>query len=181
MKPFISLMMLFFISLMAAQCNPAISPSQKQGITASDIFARVTTENGAVYMTLNNDGQSDDALIGAKTDVAKTVELHETKIDENDVMKMQPVANIPIPAGGSVTLKSGGLHVMLIDMQKELAPGDKINLTLTFEKAEPMTVEAEVRAGTMMNQMEHNQTEEHGDHNQDDTGHGEHEHEPSQN
>lgn len=127
-------------------------------ITISDTAARATTENGAVYMTLKNEGAEDDALVGAKTDVAKTVELHETKMDENDVMKMSPVPNIPIPAGGSVTLKPGGLHVMLIGMQKELAAGDKISLTLTFEKAGPMTIEAEVKDMEMMGKMEHNQS-----------------------
>jgi copper(I)-binding protein len=68
-------------------------------------------------------------------------------------MQMHPVPNIPIPAGGSVTLKPGGLHVMLIGMQKKLAPGDKFSLTLTFEKAEPMTVEAEVKEGDTMGEM----------------------------
>jgi hypothetical protein len=173
MKNFIYLTILLVFSVMAAQCGPAATPSQ--GVTVSDIFARVTTENGAVYMTIKNGGQSDDTLVGAKTDVAKTVELHETKMDENDVMRMQPVPNIPIPAGGSVTLQPGGLHVMLIGMQKELAPGDKISLTLTFEKAGPMTVEAEVREGTSMGQMDHGGSEEQGDHNKD-TEHGEHDH-----
>jgi copper(I)-binding protein len=64
---------------------------------------------------------------------------------------------------------------MLIDMQKELAPGDKISLTLTFEKAGPMTVEAEVREGTSMGQMDHGGSEEQGDHNKD-AEHGEHDH-----
>ena len=164
MKNFIYLTVIFIFSVMAAQCSPVAAPSQAQAVIVSDIFARVTTENGAVYMTLKNDGQSDDILVGAKTDAAKTVELHETKMDENDVMRMQPVPNIPIPAGGSVTLQPGGLHVMLIDMQKELAPGDKISLTLTFEKAGPMTVEAEVLEGTSMGQMDHGGSEEHGEH-----------------
>jgi copper(I)-binding protein len=153
MKNLMVLMILLVVLTLAAQCGPAASPAQEQGVTASDIFARVTTENGAVYMTLQNDSSSDDALIGAETDVAKTVELHETKMDENDVMQMRPVANIPIPAGGSATLQPGGLHVMLIDMQKELAPGDKFSLTLTFEKAGPITVEAEVKEGDMMGEM----------------------------
>jgi copper(I)-binding protein len=53
-------------------------------------------------------------------------------------------------------------------MQKELAAGDKISLTLTFEKAGPMTIEAEVKEGEMMGHMEHDGTEEptaeHGEH-----------------
>lgn len=173
MKNFLSLTILLVFSAMAAQCGPAAAPPQAQTVTVSDIFARVTTENGAVYMTLKNNGQSDDTLVGVKTDAAKVAELHETKIDENDVMRMQPAPNISISAGGSVTLQPGGLHVMLIDMQKELARGDKISLTLTFEKAGPMTVEAEVREGSSMGQMDHGGSEEQGDHSKD-SEHNEH-------
>jgi hypothetical protein len=110
-------------------------------------------------MTLKNEGTDNDALIGAESDVAKMVELHETTMGEGDMMKMSPVATIPIPAGTSVKLEPGGLHVMLIDMQKELTPGDKIKLTLKFEKSEPMTIEAEVKEGEMMGQMEHGHAE----------------------
>jgi periplasmic copper chaperone A len=145
--------------VVAAQCASVSAPVQlntadESGITVSDVSVRATTENGAVYMTLSNTGASDEVLLGATTDVARTVELHETTMDENDQMKMRPVVNIPIPAGGSVTLKPGGLHVMLIGLQKQLAPGDKISLTLNFERAEPMTVKAEVREDQMM--MKHN-------------------------
>ncbi len=166
MKNFIYLTILLAFTMLAAQCGPAAS-SPQAGITISDISSRVTTQNGAVFMTIKNGGSSDDALVGAKTDVAKTVELHETKMDENDVMKMSPVPNIPILAGGSVTLKSGGLHVMLIGMQKELAVGDKFSVTLTFEKAGPMTIEAEVKDAAMgqMDQMDHSGDAEHGEHN----------------
>lgn len=163
MKNLIYVTILLIFTTMAAQCGPAASSSQEGGINVSDISARVTTQNGAVFMTIKNGGSSDDALVGAKTDVSKTVELHETKMDENDVMTMSPVPNIPIPAGSSVTLKSGGLHVMLIEMQKELAVGDKISLTLTFEKAGPMTIEAEVKDAAM-GQMDHGGDAEHGEH-----------------
>ena len=157
MKSFISLIILLSLSLLAAQCSPAAS--QEGTVTASDISARITTENGAVYMTLKNDTQSDDALLGGQTDIARAVELHESKMAENEVMQMQPVANIPVPAGGSVALQPGGLHMMLIDIQKELGPGDKFNLTLNFEKAGAMTVEAEVMEGS----MSHNMGEEQAD------------------
>ncbi len=174
MKPLISLTMLFLLSLAVVQCAPAAAPSPAGGVTASDIFARITTANGAVYMTLTNDSQNDDALVGAKTDVAKTVELHETKMDENDVMQMQPVTTIPIQAGGSVTLKPGGLHVMLIGIQKEMAPGDKFSLTLTFEKAGPLTVEAEVREGNVM--MEPHMGSDQPEHDMGREGHQDHQH-----
>ena len=95
-------------------------------------------------MVLMNEGGVGDALIGAKTDVAEVVELHETKM-EGDVMKMGPVSKVEIPAGGSAALQPGGLHVMLINLQEQLVPGEKIKLTLNFEKSDPLTIEAEIR------------------------------------
>lgn len=101
--------------------------------------------NSAVYMKISNPGQQADRLVSAKADVAKTIELHET-IMEGDVMKMQPVAGgIEVPAGGSVELKPGGLHVMLIGLTKDLNVGDKFPVTLQFEQGGTLTVEAEVR------------------------------------
>lgn len=113
--------------------------------------------NGAVYMTLMNEGGSDDTLLSAETDVAEVVELHESKIVD-DVMKMSPVANIAVPAGGTAKLEPGGLHVMLIDLKEELKPGNKISLTLNFETSGPMTIEAEIHemGEAMEHNMEHN-------------------------
>ena len=68
-------------------------------------------------------------------------------------MKMSPVPNIPVPAGGSATLQPGGLHVMLMGLNRELAVDDKFNVTLNFEKSGPQTIEVEVR-DSIMGQME---------------------------
>lgn len=101
--------------------------------------------NSAIYMELTNGGQEADRLVSAQADVAKTIELHET-IMEGDLMKMQQVqGGIEVPAGGTVELKPGGLHVMLIGLTKDLNVGDKFPVTLQFDKAGAITVEAEVR------------------------------------
>jgi periplasmic copper chaperone A len=69
----------------------------------------------------------------------------------NGVMQMRELANgLPIPSGGSVALKPGSYHVMLIGLKKPLAPGETISLTLTFEKAGNISVTVPVQAmGTM--------------------------------
>lgn len=130
------------------------------GIMIMEPMARAGGPNGAVYMKLMNNGSSDDALIGGSTDVAEVVEIHESIMDGN-TMKMRPVEKIAIPAGGSATLEPGGLHVMLIGLKKELAQGDKISLTLNFEHAAPLTIEAPVMMGAGMNMGNMQQ----GDHN----------------
>jgi copper(I)-binding protein len=156
---------LLVIALIAAQCGSGATSegSAAQGgnepeITIVEPYARAAIPNGAVFMELMNEGGSDDVLVSAETDVANTVELHESKMDEEGVMKMSPVPNIPVPAGGAATLQPGGLHVMLMGLNRELAVGDKFSVTLNFEKSGPKTIEVEVR-DSIMGQMEHNDGE----------------------
>lgn len=99
--------------------------------------------NSAAYMRLVNTGTQADALVGASTDVAKIVEIHNVKM-ENGVMSMFPVEQIEIPAGGSVDLQPGGFHVMLIDLNKDLNAGDKVDLTLKLASGKEIKVTAPV-------------------------------------
>ncbi len=100
--------------------------------------------NGAVYVTVTNRGGSPDALVGAAADVAASVELHET-VHEGGVMKMRPLPRLEVPAGGRLEMKPGGYHIMLLGLKRDLHPGDTVAVTLTFEKAGSMTIEAPVR------------------------------------
>jgi copper(I)-binding protein len=119
-------------------------------MTATDAWARPSTSMdlaGAAYVTITNGTGTDDALVGASSPAAQTVEVHETVAGDSGMMGMQPVGSVPIPAGGALELKPGAYHIMLIDLTQELKAGDTIQLTLTFEKAAPVTVTAEVRPG----------------------------------
>lgn len=100
--------------------------------------------NGAVYATISNRGAEEDAVISATSDAARTAELHEVR-SEGGVMAMRPVARMPLPAGGTLQLKPGGYHVMLLGLTRDLHPGDQVKVTLRFEKAPPLAIEAEVR------------------------------------
>lgn len=143
----------------------AAETSNEPAITVVEPFARASIPNGAAYMTIMNEGGSDDTLLSAETDVAETVELHETTIGENDVMQMKPVENIPVPAGGSATLEPGSKHVMLMGLQAGLAVGDTFDLTLNFEKSGSQTVQVEITEGiTMEHNMEHNMEADDAEH-----------------
>ena len=61
------------------------------------------------------------------------------------MMQMQEVESIEIPAGETVVLEPGGFHIMLLDLKRELTPGETVEVTLTFETAGEQTVTAEVR------------------------------------
>ena len=96
------------------------------------------------FLRIENRGAADDVLLAAAVDagVAGRVELHEMVMD-GDVMRMSEVAGgIPVPAGGTVALRPGGLHLMLMDLAAPLAEGDVHAVTLTFRDAG--TVEAMV-------------------------------------
>lgn len=109
------------------------------------------------FMIIENRTDADETLVSAAvdSDIATVVEIHETTFDENDVMQMRPVeGGIEVPSMGNLVLKPGGYHVMLIDVQRALTPGEMIPVTLTFESGREITVEAEVREMTAGGSMD---------------------------
>ncbi len=141
----------------------AIAPAAlAQGTGTSTIaveqpWARATpagAQTGAVYMTLDNKTSTADRLTGALSDVADKLQIHQITI-VNGVMQMRELTDgLPIPAGGSVTLKPGSYHVMLVGLKKPLAAGETFPLTLTFEKAGNIPVTVLVQAmGAMQDNM----------------------------
>ncbi len=101
--------------------------------------------NTAAYLTLRSHGGEADRLVDAATEVASAVELHRTEVVDG-VMRMRQVEDgVPIAPGSTVELRPGGLHIMLMGVSRTLAPGDRVDLTLHFERAGPVTAKAEVR------------------------------------
>jgi len=98
---------------------------------------------GAGYFTLRS--AAGDRLVSASADIARSVELH-THINDNGVMRMRPVPAIDLPAGQEVTLRPGGLHLMLIGLTAPLVVGQRVPITLVFERAGAMPVELTVEA-----------------------------------
>lgn len=157
---------LVVVSLVTAACaaGGASSPGAS-GITVSDAWARTSTAvagAGAAYLTITNGGSTADALIGGSTPIADALEVHETMPMEpspdasagmgggmaspgTPMMGMQKIDRLEIPAGGSVELKPGSYHLMLIGLTQELKAGETIELTLRFEQAGEVRVTAEVR------------------------------------
>lgn len=145
---------LFLMIAAALGLLVACSGEAAPDIQISEVWSRQSpamARAGAVFMVIENRGKASDVLAGASTAVCEVVELHES-VMENDVMTMRPVegGRIEIPGGASVTLKPGGLHVMLIGLTGALEPGESFELVLEFEKSGLVSVEVEVReAGSM--------------------------------
>ena len=140
-----------FTLLAAAWLAGAAMPSLAADYTLQDLriahpYARPTppgARTGGAYFTVRNVGKAADRLTGVASPAARVVEIHSMTMD-GTLMKMRPVAGIDIPPGGQVALGSGGYHVMLIDLVRPLAAGDKVPLTLTFERAGTVDVVADV-------------------------------------
>ena len=139
-------------ALVACGSPGTASPAGGPGgsIAVRDAWIRAAAEGGlsAAYLTITNGTAADDALIGVSApELATTVSLHETTTGDDAMTGMHHTPSIAVPANGTVTLEPGGFHVMLEGLQQDLAAGDTVQLELTFERAGPVTVAAQVRAG----------------------------------
>jgi copper(I)-binding protein len=118
--------------------------------------AAMAGRTGVAYLTIRDKG-APDRLVSVTSPVAERAELHES-YSESGVMKMRPVAGLAVAPGNPVTLKPGGYHIMLVSLKRALIEGEKVPLTLTFEKAGPVSVTAVVQkagAGAMTDQHGH--------------------------
>jgi hypothetical protein len=124
---------------------------------------------GAAYMVIRNGTDADDALVGASSPAAAVVELHLSSMNEEGMMSMNQVTEIPVPAGGEAVLKPGSYHVMLIDLIEPLEAGSEIELALEFMAGDPQTITVPVMAGgPMMGDMDMD-GEDHDDMDMDET------------
>jgi copper(I)-binding protein len=113
-------------------------------IEVKDAWARATpgkAENGAAYLTIVTPAA--DKLVAVSSPAAKKTGLH-TMTTEGGVMKMRPLDGLDVPANQPVTLKPGGVHIMLQGLNEPLQAGKSFPLTLTFEKAGQREVEVAV-------------------------------------
>ncbi len=122
----------------------------KQGaIAVGHPYARATVAGQPVaggYLKFENKGKTADKLISVTADVSQSVELHSMSMD-GDIARMRQVDAIEIPAGKTVELKPGGLHIMFMGLKAPLKLGTSFPATLKFEKAGELKVEIKVDDG----------------------------------
>src|SRR5580700_5809879 len=128
--------------------------SRAEDVKAGDLvitqaWTRATpggAKTGGGFLTIENKGSAPDRLVGVSADVAGKVEVHEMAMD-GGVMKMRPVeGGLTIDPGKTVKLAPGGLHLMMMDLKSPLKQGDKLPVTLQFEKAGKVQVTLDVAA-----------------------------------
>lgn len=125
----------------AAQSDAARTPIVVVGAT---IDWPANPSVAAVRMQVRNGTASDDRLVSVASSVAGASSIHRSGTDDQGRSTMQPVDGVAIPARSTVTFEPGGLHVMLSDLQEDLAIGDEVTLDLTFEHAGVVEARAQV-------------------------------------
>ena len=111
--------------------------------------------NSAAFFVIKNNSDKDIAITSANSDIAEKNELH-THIKENKMMKMMKIEKLVVPAKSSLELKSGGDHVMLIGLKKELKAGDEISLELSFSDGDKKKIKVPVKdLASTMHKMQH--------------------------
>jgi copper(I)-binding protein len=120
---------------------------QTVAVVAHDAWAREPAPSRdvtALFVVLENRGSTRKAVVSATSEMADKVELHEMKMD-GTMMRMSPVKQIEVPAGGTTELKPGGLHVMIFGLRRRPAVGDALAVTLTLDDGTKVPVVATVR------------------------------------
>lgn len=154
-------------ALLAASCGG--SDAGASGVEVTDAWARTSpaaATAGAAYFSIT--AENDTSIVSASVpdDVAGTVEIHETVpvedsemsddmatdedhdmegMDGMGAMTMQQLDVLELPAGETVTLEPGGLHIMLLDLPDPLEAGETFDLTLTADDNSTVVVTVEVR------------------------------------
>ncbi|HKU08420.1 MAG TPA: copper chaperone PCu(A)C [Bradyrhizobium sp.] len=141
------------IAFVAACAALLAAPVRGEEVKAGDLvitqaWSRQTPSGAKVaggYLTIENKGAAADRLVGGSGDIAGRVEIHEMAMD-GGVMTMRPVEKgIVIDPGKTVKLAPGGHHLMLMDLKAPLKQGDRVPVTLQFEKAGKVNVSLDVQ------------------------------------
>ena len=135
-----------FLSLAMALLAPAALAGD---IILSDAWVRAlppVQKVTAGYLTVTNQGTAAVTITGGSAELAEALEIHTTR-EVNGMMRMEPLPELVVPAGGSVTLSPGGTHLMLLGLERMPVPGESVELCLSAADGASTCTSAEVRQG----------------------------------
>jgi copper(I)-binding protein len=135
------------IAITLAAVLTSASGAAASSIMIVEAYARASAtpvaRAGAAYVSVMNHGGEADRLVSAATPAARAADIHMTEVVDG-VMKMKAAGPLDIPAMGTIEMKPGGYHIMLIGLKAPLRKGDEIEITLSFEKAGEVAVKVPV-------------------------------------
>ena len=126
---------------------PGSMPTQASSLAMTDPWVKAADSGmTAAFGTLVNNGSSDIVVTAATSDITSTMELHETVQNDDGTMAMQPKeGGFTIPAGGEHELAPGGDHLMIMDLDRALKPGEMVIIELTLEDGSTTEIDATVK------------------------------------
>jgi copper(I)-binding protein len=148
MKP-----LLQFVAFASLAATLLAVPARAEEVKAGDLvitqaWSRATPSGAKIaggFLTIENKGAAPDRLLGGSGDIAGKVEVHEMAMN-NGVMTMRPLdKGLVIEPGKTVKLAPGGYHLMIMDLKTPFKQGDKVPVTLQFEKAGKVTLSLDVQ------------------------------------
>ncbi|MCA1388280.1 MULTISPECIES: copper chaperone PCu(A)C [Bradyrhizobium] len=144
----IKLSLLAAAMLLGTSAAVAADDVKAGDLVISQAWSRATPGGAKVaggYLTIENKGSAADRLVSVSADIAGKAEIHEMAMD-NGVMKMRALdKGLAIEPGKTVKLAPGGNHLMLQELKGPFKQGDKVPVTLQFEKAGKITVALDVQ------------------------------------
>ncbi|MCA1525674.1 copper chaperone PCu(A)C [Bradyrhizobium yuanmingense] len=144
----INLSLLAVAMLLGTSAGVAAEDVKAGDLVISQAWSRATPGGAKVaggYLTIENKGSAADRLVSVSADIAGKAEIHEMAMD-NGVMKMRALdKGLAIDPGKTVKLAPGGNHLMLQELKGPFKQGDKVPVTLQFEKAGKVTVALDVQ------------------------------------
>ena len=123
----------FFMIMFAFPATAETQPKLATGkIEIKAAWARASvSKNGAAYLTIHNHGNRGQLLTGAKTPVAQKVEIH-THIMDGQIMRMRKIDSIGIAPNKTIKMAPGGIHLMLLNLERKLQKGEEFPLVIKF-------------------------------------------------
>jgi len=132
------------------------SKSQQDGDNNNVVFGKIELsgawarpgakgQNSAAYMTITNGTASTDTLIGASSNVSKKAQVHESYKTDSGETAMRPAGNLVIDSGNKLQITPGRYHIMLMNLKRDLAAGDSLDVTLNFQHVGKKTVRIPVK------------------------------------
>lgn len=144
---------LAIVGILCAIATNASTIAQARDYALGDLriqqpWARATPKGaptGGGYMTIRNAGSKADRLLGGKTAAAARLEIHKMSMS-GGIMRMRQLPDgVELPPGAAVEFKPGAIHLMLVQLTAPLKHGDRVPVTLTFERAGSIELELDVQ------------------------------------
>ncbi|MDX8389157.1 MAG: copper chaperone PCu(A)C [Mariprofundaceae bacterium] len=139
MNRFLYLVMMFFVGM-----NIAVA---ENALIADHAWVRMpppVADTAAAYMQLHNHSKQPLAITSITSSAAEKCEVHEMDMSDG-MMHMRKLEKPIIPAGGSLQLAPGGLHLMLIGLKSELHAGQEVKFQIHLNNNDVITVKTSVK------------------------------------